>query len=165
MASKTCPTCQGEFDAPRVDSTYCSRACYPSDVVRRTPRYVSKYAKAQCAAASTSPTVPDMAWAAGFVEGEGNFTPLRVKGHSYERVMVAQVNREPLERMLALFGGNILKIHRNAPLKDGTKPFIWQWRASGARARGIMFTLFSFMSAKRKGQIKFALNGGYCGAN
>jgi hypothetical protein len=60
-------------------------------------------------------------------------------------VSAVQKQREPLERLRAMFGGTI----RSRP--------IHQWRASGKRALGVMLTLFVLMSPRRQGQIKEAL--------
>lgn len=91
-----------------------------------------------------SPTIKDVAWAAGFCEGEASFQ-YGTSGTS--RVSLPQVNIEPLNKMLNLFGGAIYK-----------RPTISVWHISGARARGFMMTIYSFMSDKRKKQIKSALN-------
>jgi len=120
----------------------------------------AKYAKAQCLAASASPSTADLAWAAGFIEGEGNFTPVRVRMRSgerrgYARVTAFQNNQEPLNKLVAMFGGSIRRVQR----PRGTE-LAGAWTVNGARARGVMLTLFSFLSARRRKQIAFALNGG-----
>lgn len=115
------------------------------------PFFVSKrmgQEKKKTLHAMVTPCSRDLNWAAGFVEGEGCFHRTR-KGGS--RVHVPQVNREPVDRLLSLFGGS-LKLYR----LGGPNP-IWIWSASGARARGIMLTLYSMMSTKRKAQISRAL--------
>lgn len=102
-------------------------------------------------AATKSPPTRDLEWGAGFLEGEACFYghPRRPSEH----VDVAQVNREPLDRLLALFGGTI-RLHRagSEKWKD-----TWLWRVSGARARGVMMTLYSLLSRHRKSQIRAAL--------
>jgi len=81
-------------------------------------------------------------WAAGFVEGEASF-----QNQAGSPTMHApQVNREPLVRMLVLFGGTI-----DPPRKVGSPTSCW--RISGARARGVMLTLYPLLSEKRKQQI------------
>lgn len=53
----------------------------------------------------------DICWVAGFLEGEGSFQNVRSP-----IVAVAQVQREPLERLQRLFGGKILySIPKNKP--------------------------------------------------
>lgn len=101
---------------------------------------------------SVRPMVRDIAWAAGFVEGEGNI-------HSTGQLAVTQVQREPLERLFRFFGGSI-----SGPLtKKGryyghkSQPF-YRWQATGARGRGIILTLFAFLSPIRKAQVVYALS-------
>ena len=90
----------------------------------------------------------DLAWCAGFLEGEGSFlnygTPI---------VTAAQVQREPLDRLSLLFGGNITyrKINGHAG-----RP-IWTWRVHSYRAAEVMMTLYVLMSPKRKAQIEFSI--------
>lgn len=98
-----------------------------------------------------SPTFADLGWAAGFLEGEGSFM---LQGNS-QRVCASQVQREPLDRLQQLLGGAITKkIQRSA--KPNHQPQ-QSWYVSGPRARGIMMTIYSFMSPKRQEQIKRAL--------
>lgn len=88
-------------------------------------------------------------WAAGFLEGEGSFY-----GNMHRLgVQANQVQREPLERLRALFGGNIRKQVGRSP----NQSIINVWYVSGSRAVGVMMTLFVLMSPKRKVQIKWAL--------
>lgn len=95
--------------------------------------------------ATKSPTKVDLAWAAGFLEGEGYFG---------KALRAAQVQREPLERLLAIFGGSIAYYPPDGkPNHQGH----FRWSACGARARGIMMTLFLFMSPRRQEQITLAL--------
>ena len=99
--------------------------------------------------------VRDLYWAAGFLEGEGCFrrTGIRGKYKGSEDVFVAQVNFEPVKRILAIFGGSI---RLNKPAQSGRKPW-WQWRVNGGRARGAMMTMYPLMSKNRREQIRAAL--------
>lgn len=109
--------------------------------------------------ATTVVTTRDIIWASGFLEGEGTFynsagAARRRLGTSY--VSVYQVNKEPVERLLTIFGGSLsLRAARGVRMKP-----TWVWRASGSRARGIVLTVFPLMSQKRQGQIREALNCG-----
>lgn len=94
------------------------------------------------------PTMRNLAWAAGFLEGEGSFHQA-ARGRS-TIASAAQVNGEPVQQLMALFGGSA----KQYPLRDG---LIWKWSAHGARARGIAMTLFPLMSARRQEQIRHAL--------
>ena len=91
------------------------------------------------------------------MEGEGNFST-NSNRHPSQVARATQKNLEPLYRLQALFGGSVGKSRRDARWPD--KEY-GEWRAYGARARGVMFTLFSFLSARRREQIKVALSGGY----
>lgn len=110
--------------------------------------------------ASISPSNADLAWAAGFLEGEGCFSRVGASGHAE----ACQVNEEPIVRLQTLFGGTVSqRLQSRRILPNGSESRsgspIWRWRVSGARARGIMFTLFHFLSARRRGQILAALGG------
>ena len=105
--------------------------------------------------ASVKPSTKDLHWAAGFIEGEGCFD----KSNGSGRVSVNQVNQEPIDKLLALFGGAAKYYHKRRGTIHKSQPSpIWNWYASGSRARGIMLTLYSLMSAKRKEQIRNALS-------
>ena len=121
-------------------------------------RHSTKFAKRQCASASVSPTTADLAWAAGFMEGEGTFDANPVKGRRYARATAYQNNIEPLRKMQALFGGSIWGFKARRPLATAIGH---TWQVHGARARGVMLTLWTFLSAKRRGQVRMALEGGY----
>lgn len=99
--------------------------------------------------ASLSPTTTDLAWAAGFLEGEGSFQ----KSNGTQGVCASQVQRDPLERLQNLLGGQIYVVRE----ADSRNQRVYRWAVSGARARGIMMTLFTFMSPRRREQITCAL--------
>ncbi len=92
----------------------------------------------------------DIAWAAGFFEGDGYFC-LRKTSPS---IIVAQVNREPLERLFRIFGGSIVGPYQ---AKNAKANPACRWQIFGAPAASIMMTVFCFMSRKRKDAIKRAL--------
>ena len=102
--------------------------------------------------ATVSPTTVDLAWAAGFLEGEGTFLTNNRSGQA----KASQVQREPLERLARFFGGSITLVHKNRRPNESN---IYHWSVSGARARGVMMTLFPFLSPRRQSQIAFALHG------
>lgn len=98
---------------------------------------------------SVNPTVSDLHWAAGFLEGEGSFRP---NGGSTD-VQASQVNIEPLMKLQRLFGGSIKK-------RQGQKinySDFYLWFTSGPRSRGVMMTLYILMSKRRQAQIDKAL--------
>lgn len=94
--------------------------------------------------------ITDLAWAAGFLEGEGSFG---CHGGS-TRVSAGQVQKEPLDRLSKLFGG---KMWLKQPTGMSTKP-IWIWYLKSKRSAAVMMTLYSFMSPKRKTEIEGALD-------
>jgi hypothetical protein len=96
-----------------------------------------------------NPPLRDIAWAAGFLEGEGSFT----KRGSSLTVTAGQVNEEPLRRIFALFGGSLKAYTTNRP----RTPRVWTWLASGARGRGVALTVYSFLSTRRQEQIRNAI--------
>lgn len=117
------------------------------------PRRVGGWAgceKKSTLRASTRPSMRDLAWAAGFLEGEGCFSSIRGSA----RILAVQVNREPIDRLLSVFGGATRLYTRTRTPQ--WRP-VWNWYVSGSRARGVMFTLYPMMTTKRKGQIRHAI--------
>ncbi len=100
-----------------------------------------------------SPSVNDIYWAAGFLEGDGWFGLKKNGYEDYERVVASQVQKEPLEKLKAMFGGRL----NFCKTKKSTYNDVWTWNVNGIRARGVMLTLFSLLSTKRKSQIKLSL--------
>ncbi len=68
---------------------------------------------------AVQPKPLDVAWAAGFIEGEGTFVCSHGRGI---RVKVVQVNREPLDKLQRLFGG---KIYRQKTYGRWQRSFTW----------------------------------------
>jgi|ERR1700694_251987 len=97
--------------------------------------------------ATKSPSIKDIYWIAGFLEGEGSF-------YCNKQIAVSayQKDAECLNRLKEFLGGTISKHIRNKEHGE----IYYQWRTSGARARGIALTVFSLMSERRKKQIKDA---------
>jgi hypothetical protein len=105
-------------------------------------------------AAFESPTSLDIAWAAGFIEGEGGFAKNGV-------MSVVQMNPDPLIKLLIIFGGRVYARKQSAKRLIGTDSTnIWCWEISGPRGRGVAMTIYKFMSDKRKEQIKRCLSNG-----
>lgn len=94
----------------------------------------------------------DICWAAGFLEGEATFgqpPPPRHRNKFTQSISVYQVNPEPLLRLQSLFGGAI----KDCPDRQPQWSRQCLWSCSGARARGVMFTLFQFFSTRRQEQV------------
>ena len=88
-----------------------------------------------------------IAWAAGLFEGEGSCTRAR---HGSQNVHLGQKDRWVCDRMKALFGGSIGERQMNG------SPF-YEWHISGARARGFLMTMFTFLSPRRQEQVTACL--------
>lgn len=97
--------------------------------------------------AIATPTEVDVAWTAGFLEGEGSFCKNKYVNTCH--VQASQVNIEPLEKLLKFFGGSIKYYNRG----NG----IFVWRACGKRARNCMKLVYPLLSDKRKGQVDNAI--------
>lgn len=94
------------------------------------------------------PTTIDLAWAAGFLEGEGGFHGAhKIKGRV--QLDAVQVQRDPIDRLQRFFGGKIVQ-YKSGPQRRPA----WRWIVFGGRARGIMITLYGFMSPRRQWQIR-----------
>lgn len=89
----------------------------------------------------------EIAWAAGFIEGEGSF------GYPSPKVTAAQVQREPIDRLQRIFGGKISQ--RTTRGFSGKK--IWIWALSSHRSVEVMMTIYVLMSPKRRGEIERTL--------
>lgn len=96
-------------------------------------------------------TVGDIGWIAGFLEGEGSFLGGPARGNGAQ-VVANQLQREPLDRLATMLGGRVV-----CRKKTKAKNYIHEWRVSSNRARGIMLTVYSLMSPRRKAQIRRAL--------
>lgn len=91
--------------------------------------------------------VKDIAWAAGFIEGEGYVHSAR---HS-PAVECTQVQLEPLERLQRVFGGSISFVKRTTNNPKWQDYYRWQcYRKTAAAA---LMTIFCLMSPKRQAAI------------
>lgn len=148
-----------------VSYTQVTNWLYREDIkARRGGKRVGiHYEEKDCYKAKRRPATSEIAWAAGFIEGEGTFI-LRRRKKGFKRrssyIAAFQVNREPLRRLKEMFGGSIYKYERKSKVnynRDGSIANckdISVWRAYGARARGIAMTLYSFLSKKRQRQAR-----------
>lgn len=109
------------------------------------------------------PTTQDLAWVAGFLEGEGSFfvnrqNKKRSDGtpYVYESwiVKASQVNREPLERLQQMFGGSLCVMGgpSRARYNPNRRP-AWQWVLSGSNAKLLTGLLMPQMSSERRIQM------------
>lgn len=153
---------QEEFvRSPRYASGYSSRCkvCHASYMRRRLAELKAGIWKPTgmrrgVPNATRIPTEPDIAWVAGFLEGEGNFRRSYSSHDRYgtEQVSAGQVNPEPPYKLQELFGGAIYKKKRS---KWGMNDILY-WQVTGERARVLMRAVEPLMSARRREQIKKA---------
>jgi hypothetical protein len=74
----------------------------------------------------------DLAWAAGFIDGEGCITLApqnRPRNNTHASVcsvliQVTQINRVPLDKLVALFGGYVGTMRA----RNARQGWVWQWR-------------------------------------
>lgn len=92
----------------------------------------------------------DIAFAAGYYEGEGWCQMTS----SSEAASIGQKDREKLEWLKERFGGSISKV-----MQPKGNDF-YAWHVYGANARGFLMTIFTFLSQRRKEQVKDALSAG-----
>lgn len=98
----------------------------------------------------------DLAWTAGFIEGEGNFGQPGKRSTGNGRIYATQKDPECLYRLQRLFGGSVMRRKRPTPFGESD---IHDWSCFGAPALGLMLTIYSLMSARRKAQIRAAVQG------
>lgn len=97
-------------------------------------------------------TVKDIAWAAGFLEGEGHF------GHTGGSPLItaAQVERAPIEKLQQQFGGQI-RLHHPTNSDGAKRKDAWVWYICGTPAASLMMTFYSLLLQKQPA-IKRALD-------
>lgn len=98
-------------------------------------------------------TTLDIAYLAGFLEGEGCFHTNAAK-YKVAQVDAVQVNKEPLEYIRERFGGSLRP--RKAQ-REGQSDF-WVWQVNGARAREVIRLVYPMLSQRRKTQADVAIS-------
>lgn len=93
----------------------------------------------------------DLEWTVGFLEAEGNFHFSKSKHLS---VTAGQVNKEPVDRLIGLFGGGLSV----SDPKKVNQNLVHRWYVVHSRAAGVMMTIYPLMSPERQEQIRFALD-------
>lgn len=95
-----------------------------------------------------APTAADIAWAAGFLEGDGYFG----KNRTTLEVSATQKTAWPLERLQEMFGGTLGQVTKQGLSRGNT---YWRWRISGNNARRCWFLVRDWMSPRRQQQGEF----------
>lgn len=104
-----------------------------------------------------------LAWAAGFIDGEGHFgyySTLNRSRQSYRRqisLSVPQCDLEVLEKLVGTLGGKIYK--RKSP-KNPNHSQRWDFRVTGhERVQNTLCKLWPWLSSIKRAQAKRALLG------
>ena len=92
-----------------------------------------------------TPTLTDIGWLAGILEGEGSF---EVQA-TCARLRVSQNGMWLPLRIQQLVGGKVVQGTRSFNSTDD----VYVWRCSSDRALGIMLTVYPFLSPRRRAKI------------
>jgi hypothetical protein len=105
------------------------------------------------ASAGGSPSMKEIHWLAGYLEGEGSFYR-RPQKYGSMTVKVSATDLEPLEKCVHFFGGKV-----NGPYHSGknTEKKYWQWNIHGPRALGVALTVLTLLSPRRQEQVQTML--------
>lgn len=101
----------------------------------------------------------DLAWAAGFLDGEGC---IRIAPHTgrtnlieyYLVVTAGQISKEPLEKLQTLFGGTLYF----RPATRGNRRPVWDWRVYGTQVLTMLNLVLPYLTVK-KAEAQLVLNG------
>jgi hypothetical protein len=92
----------------------------------------------------------DIAWAAGFLDGEGCFQLRRLSKKKMNwgpEMEAAQTCPEPLEKLRTLFGGRVHELKRITTKHRR----VWRWDMNGAEAiRDALTAMLPFLTVKKK---------------
>lgn len=92
------------------------------------------------------PTDTDLAWAAGFIDGEGHIG-INMAGDSTQMaVSVSNTDLRSIKRFAELFGG---KLHYTTPGTGGKRP-VHYWRAAGHGAAGVLRQVYPYLVIKKE---------------
>ena len=100
----------------------------------------------------------ELAWAAGFFDGEGCIWARKPQKHSRSKVYlgVNQIDNRPLERFMKAVGAGHMKgpylANRTGPSKGNEKP-VWYWNCyPQEEVEKVLAKLFPYMSEPKKEQ-------------
>ena len=154
-AERTCNKCSSTY--PIEYFSLCNGGknrrgtCRKCRGLNLVPKY--KFTTAQDKLPKYKASMLDIAWAAGIWEGEGSIFPANGK---HLRVTVCQKDPEILHKLRDTFGG-VVRSQVNYPSEIST------WYIYSDRAHGFIQTIFTFLSGRRREQVKKALEVCYRG--
>ena len=95
----------------------------------------------------------DIAWTAGFLEGEGWF------GSNNTSVVIcaSQVNPEPVIKLKELFRGSVMGPYLPPNCTNSKKQPYYKWTLCSSNAAALMMTIFPLLSAVRQRKVKIVL--------
>lgn len=97
----------------------------------------------------------ELAWSAGFLDGEGNFgTYLNNKVTLRFRIQACQVHREPLDRLCSTLGGTVRGPY--GPYSGNRKPY-YSWAVEGMKAQDAVAALSPYLCAVKVEQAYLAM--------
>lgn len=103
-------------------------------------------------------TASEVAWIAGFLEGEGSFTAsARQRGSVYVRIQASSTDRDVLERVAAIVGVGTVRVVRPDP--RGSRKQVWIW-GIGAKpdARELALQVQPWLGKRRRSQAQAVLD-------
>lgn len=99
----------------------------------------------------------ELAWAAGFFDGEGHIRCQKTKRHWELKLDIAQINPEPLFRFKAAVGGGVVYGPYKGKTKN-SKPY-WRYTATSfCHTEGIVKQLRPFLCSIKQKQSAEAFN-------
>ena len=104
---------------------------------------------------SHSPSILDLAWLAGLIEGEGY---LSLKSRAVPCITIAMADEDIIARAAALLGAKWYAMRRRKSDKPHYKT-IFRCQRAGASAAGWMMTLYQFFGRRRRMKIREILAG------
>lgn len=97
-------------------------------------------------------SVPEVAWLAGLLEGEGSFA---MTGRSIS-IVVNMIDQDIIERAATLLEGYVYGPIRSASVPSHHQP-IWRAQVKGPNAAGWMMTIYRLLGSRRRSQVARAL--------
>lgn len=98
----------------------------------------------------------ELAWAAGFMDGEGNFryNDKRKYGKGIPVVQAAQIQREPLDRLVGVLGG---KVYGPYSYRPEQQPYHTWSLGTFEKCQAAIAMLWPFLCSTKKAQAREAL--------